>query len=177
MDKIIEFFKQKLSLPTTYSEKIGVIKNSINIPTTLSENEKEQLEALLDEYKISIKSTSLSSLQNIGNVLKSFAVKIEENNEDELLEKIELISSITKWHGFNDIEKISQDNLNNLQKLYQELAASNLSEIKYEDFNRIRKIDLLPIKQFTKLSSNDLEQILKFTKSFDITTKISRSRF
>ena len=177
-DKILDFFKQKLSIATTddllskYVDKITLIQSCIIIPEAFTENIAEQFDAVLDEFSINIKSSSIEDIKNITAVLKSFALSISEEKEDHLLQKLELITAMSKWHGFASISKVSEEKLSDLKALYSTLAGSELSDISYDVFNKVRKINLAPVKQFAKLSDEELSQFLEFCKSYEINTNL-----
>ena len=101
MNKIIEFFKQKLSitaseeLPSQYVDKITLLQNSIVLPELFTENIAEQLDAMLEEFVINIKLSSFGEIKTSSNILKSFGFEISENNEDALIEKLELVIALT----------------------------------------------------------------------------------
>ena len=153
MDKIIEFFKNKLSiaasdeLQSQYVDKITLIQSSIILPEVFTENIAEQLDAVLEEFGINIKLTSREEIKNSCNIFKNFGLKILENNEDDLIVKLELIATLSKWHGFSSISKISEEKLSNLKILYVGLAGKELNNISYDIFNKVRTINLAPIKQ------------------------------
>ena len=146
MSKIIEFFKQKLSiaagdeLPSKYIDKITLLQNSIVAPEVFTESMAEQLDAMLEEFGINIKASSFEEIKTSCNILKSFGFGISENNEDALIEKIELVTALTRWHGFPSINKISESKLSNLKALYDALTGTELNNINYETFNKIRNI-------------------------------------
>jgi hypothetical protein len=179
MDKLLEkFFKQKLSitagdeLPSKYVDKIILLQNSIVVPEVFTENIAEQLDAVLEEFGINIKAASFEEIKTSCNILKSFGFKISENNEDTLIEKLELITAITKWHGFSSISKISESKLSNLKTVYDALTEEELSNINYDVFNKVRKINLAPIKQLAKLDVEELHKFLEFCKSYGISTNL-----
>ena len=78
MSKIIEFFKQKLSiaagdeLPSKYIDKITLLQNSIVAPEVFTESMAEQLDAMLEEFGINIKASSFEEIKTSCNILKSF---------------------------------------------------------------------------------------------------------
>ena len=179
MDKLLEkFFKQKLSiavrddLPSKYVEKITLLQNSIVVPEVFTENIAEQLDAVLEEFGINIKAASFEEIKTSCNILKSFGFEISENNEDALIEKIEFVTTLSKWHGFSSINKISESKLSNLKALYDGLTGTELNNINYETFNKVRKINLAPIKQLAKLDDEELKKFLVFCKLYGISTNI-----
>ena len=178
MDKIIEFFKKKLSiaasdeLQSQYVDKITLIQSSIILPEVFTENIAEQLDAVLQEFGINIKLTSTEEIKNSCNIFKNFGLKILENNEDDLIVKLELITSLSKWHGFSSISKISEEKLSNFKILYVGLAGKELNNISYDIFNKVRTINLAPIKQLAKLDGEELKRFLEFCKSYGISANI-----
>ena len=178
MDKIIEFFKNKLSiaasdeLQSQYVDKITLIQSSIILPEVFTENIAEQLDAVLEEFGINIKLTSTEEIKNSCNIFKNFGLKILENNEDDLIVKLELITTLSKWHGFSSISKISEEKLSNLKILYVGLAGKELNNISYDIFNKVRTINLAPIKQLNKLGGEELKRFLEFCKSYGISANI-----
>ena len=178
MSKIIEFFKQKLSiaagdeLPSKYIDKITLLQNNIVVPEVFTESMAEQLDAMLEEFGINIKASSFEEIKTSCNILKSFGLGISENNEDALIEKMELVIALTKWHGFSSISKISESKLSNLETLYDALTGAELSNISYDTFNKVRKINLSPIKQLAKLDDEELKKFLVFCKLYGISTNI-----
>jgi len=178
MSDLVKYFNQKLSiaaseeLPSQYVDIITLLQNSIVVPEVFTENIAEQLDAVLEEFSINIKSTSLEEIKTSCHVLKSFGFEISENNEDALIEKLELVTALTKWHGFSSISKISESKLSNLKALYDGLTGTELNNINYEIFNKVRKINLAPIKQLAKLEDEVLKKFLVFCKLYGISTNL-----
>ena len=181
MSKIIEFFKQKLSitaedeLPSQYIDKITLLQNSIVVPEVFTENIVEQFDAVLEEFGINIKAASFEEIKTSCNILKSFGFEISENNEDVLIEKLEFVTALSKWHGFSSISQISESKLSNLKTIYDAITGVELSNINYDVFNKVRKINLAPIKQLDKLGGEELHKFLEFCKSYGISTNIEIS--
>jgi hypothetical protein len=182
MDKLLEkFFKQKLSITagdellSQYVDKITLLQNSIVAPEVFTESIGEQLDAVLEEFGINIKSSSFEEIKTSCSILKSFDFEISENNEDALIEKLELVTALSKWHGFSSISKISESKLSNLETLYDALTGAELNNISYETFNKVRKINLAPIKQLAKLEDEELKKFLEFCKSYGISTSLEIS--
>jgi hypothetical protein len=181
MSDLVKYFKQKLSiavgdeLPSRYVDKITLLQNSIVVPEVFTESIGEQLDAVLEEFGVNIKSSSFEEIKISCNILKSFGFAISENNEDALIEKLELVTTLSKWHGFSSISKISESKLSNLETLYDALTGAELNNISYETFNKVRKINLAPIKELVKLEDEELKKFLKFCKLYGISTSLEIS--
>ena len=180
MSMLINYFKQKLSiaiteeLPQQYADKLQVIKGSLEVPDTLTENTSEQIDAVLEEFNINIKTSSIEETKNSCTILKSFAFVISENNEDALIEKLELVTALSKWHGFSSLNKITESKIKDLKALYISLGDTELNDVNYDLFDKIKAIDLLPVKQVSKLDEGQLKKFLEFCKSYGINAKIKR---
>ena len=176
--KIDQYFKKKLSIeegaeiPEEYSKKINVIVSGIVIGDIASESVKEQLDAIFDEYRISVVSDQFEQIESKIAKLNTFGIKVEDGGEDKLLDKIELSSAILKWHGFVGLDELSQENLTKITKLYKSILNKEIAELKYEDFNKVRNIDIDAIKEVKKLNSEDIDYLIKSLESFGVLENI-----
>ena len=85
---------------------------------------------------------------------------------------MELSSAIIKWHGFVGLEEVSEENLTKLVKLYKSIFNKELSELKYKDFDKLRKLDIEAIKEIKNLNSQDIDDLIKSLEAFEIISNL-----
>ena len=172
------YFKQRLlieesaAIPEEYSKKINVIVSGILVGDSASESIREQLDAIFNEYRISVASDQIEQIESKISKLNTFGIKVEDGGEDQLLDKMELSLAILKWHGFSGLDELSQESLIKVTKLYKSILNKEMAELTYEDFNKVRNIDIDAIKEVKKLSNEDIDDLIKSIESFGVLENI-----
>lgn len=126
----------------------------------------ERIEALIRGLGIALERES--SLINTYKAIQEFGFDFNEQTDDEILDKIEVVNIFLKMHGYLDLGEIDEVELRKLKQLYQALG-NDLASLNLRKVEAVQKLKLEPIYQIRMITTEEVDFFCDFLKKLKIT--------